>query len=93
MFFHCVNMATFEETGSVFWKWLQDNGATLSKDIAIKDYRSEEAGRGVIATNDIKVWTSTGLFYRHLTSANFTRKGICYSRCQDLFCYRHLPAL
>ncbi|KAF1800370.1 hypothetical protein V8B55DRAFT_1536723 [Mucor lusitanicus] len=47
-------MATFEETGNVFWKWLQDNGTTLSKDIAIKDYRSEGAGRGVIATNDIK---------------------------------------
>ncbi|KAL9540935.1 hypothetical protein MBANPS3_009402 [Mucor bainieri] len=47
-------MASFEETGSTFWKWLQDNGATLSKDIAIKDYRSEGAGRGVIAANDIK---------------------------------------
>ncbi|EPB82303.1 hypothetical protein HMPREF1544_10943 [Mucor circinelloides 1006PhL] len=47
-------MATFEETGNAFWKWLQDNGTTLSKDIAIKDYRSEGAGRGVIATNDIK---------------------------------------
>lgn len=48
-------MATFEETGEAFWKWLQDNGTSLSKDIVIKDYRSEGAGRGVIATKDIKV--------------------------------------
>lgn len=61
-FFHSVNMATFEETGNAFWKWLQDNGTTLSKDIAIKDYRSEGAGRGVIATNDIKVWISNASF-------------------------------
>lgn len=48
-------MATFEETGEAFWKWLQDNDTLLSKDIDIKDYRSEGAGRGVIATKDIKV--------------------------------------
>ncbi|KAI8637666.1 hypothetical protein BD408DRAFT_353314 [Parasitella parasitica] len=47
-------MATFEDTGKAFWKWLQDNGATLCKNIAIKDFRSEGAGRGVIATKDIK---------------------------------------
>jgi hypothetical protein len=48
-------MTNFEETGEAFWKWLQNNGTSLSKDIAIKDFRSEGAGRGVIATKDIKV--------------------------------------
>ncbi|KAI8094076.1 hypothetical protein BDF21DRAFT_331545 [Thamnidium elegans] len=47
-------MSNFEEQGKVFCQWLESNGATLNKDIAIKDYRSEGAGRGVVATNDIK---------------------------------------
>lgn len=47
-------MSSFEEQGQVFWQWLEKNGTTLSKDIAIKDYRSEGAGRGIVATNDIK---------------------------------------
>jgi SET domain-containing protein 6 len=46
---------SFEETGKAFWQWLENNGATLSKDIKIKDYRSEGAGRGIVATKDIKV--------------------------------------
>lgn len=74
----CVNMATFEETGNVFWKWLQDNGTTLSKDIAIKDYRSEGAGRGVIATNDIKVEMPT-------TTSAFCCSLICYQEGELLF--------
>lgn len=48
-------MSNFEEQGKVFCQWLESNGATLNKDIAIKDYRGEGAGRGVVATNDIKV--------------------------------------
>lgn len=48
-------MSSFEEQGQAFWKWLENNGATLNSDIAIQDYRSEGAGRGVIATKDIKV--------------------------------------
>ncbi|KAI9472171.1 MAG: hypothetical protein EXX96DRAFT_583114 [Benjaminiella poitrasii] len=47
-------MADFEEKGDVFLKWLKNNGTTLSESIALKDYRSENAGRGVIATKDIK---------------------------------------
>lgn len=46
---------SFEEKGQAFWQWLEKNGATLSKDIAIKDYRGEGAGRGVVAKQPIKV--------------------------------------
>jgi hypothetical protein len=53
--FLLINMSSFEEKGEAFWKWLEANGATLSKGIAIKDYRSEGAGRGVVATKNIKV--------------------------------------
>jgi SET domain-containing protein 6 len=48
-------MSSFEEKGKTFWEWLETNGATLSKDITIKDYRTEGAGRGLVATKDIKV--------------------------------------
>ncbi|KAG2201074.1 hypothetical protein INT47_010826 [Mucor saturninus] len=47
-------MSNFEEQGKVFWQWLEKNGTDLNKDIAIKDYRSEGAGRGIVATKDIK---------------------------------------
>ncbi|CEP09797.1 hypothetical protein [Parasitella parasitica] len=47
-------MANFEEANKAFWKWLLANDTTLCDSIAIKDYRSEGAGRGVIATKDIK---------------------------------------
>lgn len=50
-----LNMSSFEEQGQIFWQWLEKNGTTLNKDIAIKDYRSEGAGRGIVAINDIKV--------------------------------------
>ncbi|KAI9322702.1 hypothetical protein BX666DRAFT_1849298 [Dichotomocladium elegans] len=47
-------MADFEQKGQVFWKWLEDNKATLSNGIAFHDFRSEGAGRGVVATRDIE---------------------------------------
>lgn len=50
-----MTTTSFEETGKAFWKWLETNGTTLSESIEIKDYRSEGAGRGIIATKDIKV--------------------------------------
>ena len=47
---------SFEELGNAFWQWLEKNGATLSDGIKLHDYRdSEGAGRGVIATRDLKV--------------------------------------
>lgn len=48
-------MTDFEAKGQAFWQWLETNGATLSNGIGFKDYRSEGAGRGVVATRDIKV--------------------------------------
>lgn len=46
----------FEAKGQKFWQWLETNGAVLSDGIAFKDYReSDDAGRGVVATRDIKV--------------------------------------
>lgn len=48
-------MTDFEAKGQAFWQWLEKNGATLSNGIGFKDYRSEGAGRGVVATRDIKV--------------------------------------
>ncbi|CDS08282.1 hypothetical protein LRAMOSA02230 [Lichtheimia ramosa] len=47
-------MTDFEAKGQAFWQWLETNGATLSNGIGFKDYRSEGAGRGVVATRDIK---------------------------------------
>ncbi|KAI8990213.1 hypothetical protein BDB01DRAFT_780451 [Pilobolus umbonatus] len=47
-------MASFEQKSASFWKWLQENGVYLSDTIAIKDYREEGAGRGVVAAKDIK---------------------------------------
>ena len=46
----------FEEKGQAFLQWLEKNGASISDGIAFKDYsESENAGRGVVATRDIKV--------------------------------------
>lgn len=47
-------MSSFEEKGEAFVQWLTSNGTTISDSIALKDYRSEGAGRGVVATKDIK---------------------------------------
>lgn len=47
-------MSNFESIGETFVEWLKSNGATISDTIALKDYRSEGAGRGVVATKDIK---------------------------------------
>ncbi|KAI9026673.1 hypothetical protein CLU79DRAFT_803426 [Phycomyces nitens] len=44
----------FDQTSETFWKWLESNGSTLSDKIAIGDYRSEGAGRGIVAKKDIK---------------------------------------
>lgn len=54
-----INMSeiNFEEKSYNFWNWLKNNGATLSDNMAIKDYRSEGAGRGIVATKAIKVHT------------------------------------
>lgn len=57
-------MTTFEEQGQAFWQWLEKNGATLSKDIAIKDYRGDGAGRGVVANKPIKVRSGKAYFYQ-----------------------------
>lgn len=38
-----------------FLDWLTSNGAWVSPKLAFKDYSSEGAGRGVVATDDIKV--------------------------------------
>ncbi|KAI8062134.1 hypothetical protein BC940DRAFT_309610 [Gongronella butleri] len=45
---------TFGVQGDAFWKWLSDNGVGLSDGIAFKDYRCDQAGRGVVATRLIK---------------------------------------
>lgn len=44
-------------------EWLKANEAFVSNDIEIKDYRMENAGRGVVATKEIKVglgWVGLG---------------------------------
>jgi hypothetical protein len=54
-----MSETNFEEKSDNFWNWLKNNGATLSDTMAIKDYRSEGAGRGIVATKAIKVHTQT----------------------------------
>jgi SET domain-containing protein 6 len=72
-----LEMATssFEETGKTFWKWLEANGATLSKDIEIKDYRSEGAGRGIVAIKDIKVYFDVCLLFCKLHTKFIFKEG------------------
>ncbi|KAF9969169.1 hypothetical protein BGZ73_008598 [Actinomortierella ambigua] len=43
-----------EETNVKFMEWLKSNGASVSESMALHDYASEGAGRGVIATKDIE---------------------------------------
>ncbi|KAF8985332.1 hypothetical protein BGZ46_004897 [Entomortierella lignicola] len=47
-------MAQFEQVNAAFLTWLENNGASISKSITLQDYSSEGAGRGVVATADIK---------------------------------------
>lgn len=85
-------MTSFEEKDEAFWKWLEANGATLSKDIAIKDYRSEGAGRGVITTKDIKVEKkkSMRVFKLLYLTATMYRKESSYFHFLVPFCYLKL---
>lgn len=85
-------MTSFEEKDEAFWKWLEANGVTLSKDIAIKDYRSEGAGRGVITTKDIKVEKkkSMRVFKLLYLTAAMYRKESSYFHFLVPFCYLKL---
>ncbi|KAG2175165.1 hypothetical protein INT44_007653 [Umbelopsis vinacea] len=47
-------MSEFDTASNHFIEWLKANDATISDSLAIKDYRSEKAGRGVVAIKDIK---------------------------------------
>ncbi|CAM0143114.1 Ribosomal lysine N-methyltransferase 4 [Umbelopsis sp. WA50703] len=47
-------MSEFDKASDTFVLWLRDNDATVSDSIAIKDFRSQNAGRGVVAVKDIK---------------------------------------
>ncbi|KAI8578436.1 hypothetical protein K450DRAFT_246787 [Umbelopsis ramanniana AG] len=47
-------MSEFDNASNHFIQWLKANDATISDSLAIKDYRSEKAGRGVVAIKDIK---------------------------------------
>ncbi|KAF9097387.1 hypothetical protein BGX29_008096 [Mortierella sp. GBA35] len=46
-------MAEFDQVNTAFLAWLEANGATVSKSIALQDYSAEGAGRGVVAVADI----------------------------------------
>jgi hypothetical protein len=52
-------MSEFDKASDTFVLWLRDNDATVSDSIAIKDFRSQNAGRGVVAVKDIKVCYNT----------------------------------
>ncbi|KAJ2964450.1 hypothetical protein NQZ79_g637 [Umbelopsis isabellina] len=47
-------MSEFDKASDTFVTWLKENGATVADSIAIKDFRSQNAGRGVVAVKDIK---------------------------------------
>ncbi|KAF1933619.1 SET domain-containing protein [Didymella exigua CBS 183.55] len=46
-------MADFDGAGKAFLAWLQRSGAELSPKIKLEDLRHAQAGRGVVATQDI----------------------------------------
>ncbi|KAF2999311.1 hypothetical protein E8E13_004853 [Curvularia kusanoi] len=46
-------MADFEGAGQAFMAWLQQSGAEVSPKIKLEDLRHAQAGRGVVATQDI----------------------------------------
>ncbi|KAJ4353085.1 Ribosomal lysine N-methyltransferase 4 [Ascochyta clinopodiicola] len=46
-------MADFDGAGQAFLTWLQQSGAELSPKIKLEDLRHAQAGRGVVATQDI----------------------------------------
>lgn len=52
---HNNNTSNFEEINKQFINWFRNNGGTISSKIAFKDYSSENAGRGVVAVDDIEV--------------------------------------
>lgn len=80
-------MSNFEEQGEAFWQWLEKNGTSLNKDIAIKDYRSEGAGRGIVATKDIKEGELLFSLPRSILLSHLT------SSLKDLPCAEELAAL
>ncbi|KAG0368055.1 hypothetical protein BC939DRAFT_507373 [Gamsiella multidivaricata] len=47
-------MTHFDQINASFLKWLNTNGATVSASISLQDYSTEGAGRGVVASADIK---------------------------------------
>ncbi|RIA96210.1 hypothetical protein C1645_688125 [Glomus cerebriforme] len=48
------NILNFEEINQEFINWFCSNGGTISSKIAFKDYSSENAGRGVVAIDNIQ---------------------------------------
>lgn len=56
-------MSEFDTASNRFVEWLKANDATISDSLAIKDYRSEKAGRGVVAIRDIKVSKINYIYY------------------------------
>ncbi|KAF2630472.1 SET domain-containing protein [Macroventuria anomochaeta] len=46
-------MADFDGAGQAFLSWLQQSGAEISPKIKLEDLRHAQAGRGVVATQDI----------------------------------------
>lgn len=52
---HNDNTLNFEEINKQFIYWFCSNGGTISPKISFKDYSSENAGRGVVAVDDIEV--------------------------------------
>ncbi|KAG2183393.1 hypothetical protein INT43_006399 [Umbelopsis isabellina] len=47
-------MSEFDKASDTFVTWLKYNGATVADSVAIKDLRSQNAGRGMVAVKDIK---------------------------------------
>lgn len=56
-------MSEFDTASNHFVNWLKANDATISDSIAVKDYRPEKAGRGVVAIKDIKVSKLNHIFH------------------------------
>jgi hypothetical protein len=64
------DILNFEEINQKFVDWFRSNGGMISQKIAFKDYSSDNAGRGVVAVDDIQVCYFH--FFKYICSITFT---------------------
>lgn len=80
-------LSTFEKLNEIFLKWFKNiDGMSFSPKIALNDYSSENAGRGVIAIDDIEedevLFSIPRKAVLSVEQAKFTRKYRLWRHCR-----------